>query len=219
MGFIAYWFVFALIFVNSDKFYSRFSKLFPKTLRSTIIKYEDFKGKETKRDFIYWIAFVFILFVITSVPVVFGISLNLVSILQFTITLLLLFPTLAIFSRRLNVNNYSKKYLLFLIIPLGFIIPTILCLVNPRNLSVNAKSGLIFDKPTYKDWVFIVWIVFTALSGVTAIGRVINEGGPFINFASIISGTFDALTYPLVGFLVTALPLSVLRRIYRKFQK
>jgi hypothetical protein len=117
----------------------------------------------------------------------------------------------------LKENNYSKKYLIFLIIPLGFVVPTLLCLVNPRNLSSSTNTGLIFDRPIHKDWVFIVWIVFSVLSGVTAIGRVINEGGPFFTFASIVSGTFDALTYPLIGFLVTALPLSVLRRIYRKF--
>ena len=219
LGFISYWFIFALIFIHSDNFYSRFSKLFPKPLSSTIAKYDDFEGKETKRDFIFWISFILILYVLTLIPISMGVPLIIVSIFQFTFTLFLLFPTLAIFSRRLKANNYSKKYLFFLIIPLGFVIPTVLCLVNPRNLSLSTKSGLIFDRPIHKDWVFIVWIVFSVLSGVTAIGRVINEGGPFFTFASIISGTFDALTYPLIGFLVTALPLSVLRRIYRKFQK
>ena len=219
LGFISYWFIFALIFIHSDNFYARFSKLFPKPLRSTIAKYDDFEGKENKRDFIFWISFILIVYVLTSIPIIFGLSLIAIAILQFTITLLLLFPTLAIFSRRLKANNYSKKYLIFLIIPLGFVVPTLLCLVNPRNLSLSTNTGLIFDRPIHKDWVFIVWIVFSFLSGVTAIGRVINEGGPFFTFASIISGIFDALTYPLIGFLVTALPLSVLRRIYRKFQK
>jgi len=219
LGFILYWLVFALIFVHSDNFYLKFSKLFPKSLRSTITKYDDFNGKDTKKNFLFWIFFIFVFYVLTSILIIFGVPLLITSILQFTITLLLLFPTLAIFSRRLNENNYSRKYLFFLIIPFGFIIPTLLCLVNPRDISIDAKSGLIFDKPIYKDWVFVVWIVYSILSGMTAAGRVINEGGPYLTFASLISGTFDALTYPFIGFLLTALPLSVLRRIYRKFQK
>lgn len=216
LGLIFYCFVFALVFVYSDKFYENFSKLFPKPIRLTLLKYDDFRSNETKKNFSNWFIFIFLVYISIALLSFFVTSILLV-IFSLTLSLLLLFPTYAIYSRRLKTNNYSNKNLLFFFIPFGFIIPTLLCLVNPRNF--RSRSGLIFNNPFYKDWVFIVWLVFTFLSSVTAIERVIKDGGPYFNLFSLISGTFDALIYPLIGFILTVLPLSLLRRLYRIYRK
>jgi hypothetical protein len=81
------------------------------------------------------------------------------------------------------------------------------------------QSGKIFDKPVKSDWLFWTWIGLSVLLWIGSFNRVISSGGPNFSFYSIVSGTIDALVSgPLSTFLIPVLPISLIRRLVRKYQ-
>ena len=81
------------------------------------------------------------------------------------------------------------------------------------------EQGKIFDKPVKSDWLFWTWIGLTLLMWISAFSRVISSGGPNFSTFSIVSGTIDALVVgPLSTFLIPVLPISLIRRLVRKYK-
>ena len=138
IAFTFYWFLIALIFVNSEIFYTSLSKFVPKELRKIIVNAEEILGKSTRSEYLYWILFllsingIFIIILILlgepaqTLRVVIGIT-------AFTLNLILLPPTISVTLRRLNCNYFSKKFILLIFVPMGGLILMGLCLMN-RNL-------------------------------------------------------------------------------------
>ena len=81
------------------------------------------------------------------------------------------------------------------------------------------QPGKIFDKPVKSDWLFWTWIGLTILLWIGSFGRVISSGGPDFSIFSIVSGTIDALfSGPFSTFLIPVLPISLIRRLVRKYR-
>ena len=81
------------------------------------------------------------------------------------------------------------------------------------------KPGKIFDNPAKSDWLFWTWVGLTVVMWIGAFSRVVSSGGPDFSTFSIVSGTFDALVSgPLGTFLIPVLPISLIRRLIRKYK-
>lgn len=142
-AFTFYWFVIALIFVNSDAFYKSLSGFMPNELRKTIIGAEDIHGKSSRTEYLYWILFLSSLNAIFTLILIFlgesaQISTVVIGIAVFTINLILLPPSISVTLRRLNSNYFSKKFILLFFVPLGGLILLGLCLMN-RNVQNQIK--------------------------------------------------------------------------------
>jgi hypothetical protein len=81
------------------------------------------------------------------------------------------------------------------------------------------EQGKIFEKPVKSDWLFWTWIGLTLFMWISAFSRVLSSGGPNFSAFSILSGTIDALVVgPLSTFLIPVLPISLIRRLVRKYK-
>jgi len=75
-------------------------------------------------------------------------------------------------------------------------------------------TGNWFQNPLYKDWILITWVALTVLAWLPAAYRVVVSGGPFFTAGSILSGTIDALVYPVTLMIIFLIPILVIRKFY-----
>ena len=80
------------------------------------------------------------------------------------------------------------------------------------------QTKFLFDTPVTKDWLFWVFVVLAALSGVGAIQRVNESGGVNTSTFSILSGTIDALVVIFSTYIIV-IPIYLVRRFIRKKNK
>jgi hypothetical protein len=80
------------------------------------------------------------------------------------------------------------------------------------------QTKFLFDTPVTKDWLFWVFVVLAALSGVGAIQRVNESGGVNTSTFSILSGTIDALVVIFSAYILV-IPLYLVRKFIRKRNK
>ena len=77
------------------------------------------------------------------------------------------------------------------------------------------QTKFLFDKPVTNDWLFWVFVAFSALSGVGAIQRVNESGGVNTSTFSLLSGTIDALVVIFSTYLLV-IPIYLVRKFVRK---
>ncbi|CAN2232984.1 hypothetical protein MCEBLUE5_00201 [Candidatus Planktophila versatilis] len=77
------------------------------------------------------------------------------------------------------------------------------------------QTKFLFDTPVTKDWLFWVFVVLSALSGVGAIQRVNESGGVNTSTFSILSGTIDALVVIFSAYILI-IPIYFIRKAIRK---
>lgn len=76
---------------------------------------------------------------------------------------------------------------------------------------------LLFRRPLFKDWTFILFFIFLAINAVDSLSRVMDSGGPSFAPESLVSGGLDAL-YTLLGCYAIALFFIALRKMIEVIQ-
>lgn len=80
------------------------------------------------------------------------------------------------------------------------------------------QTKFLFDKPVTKDWLFWVFVVLAALSGVGAIQRVNESGGVNTSTFSVLSGSIDAIVVIFSAYILI-IPIYLVRKFIRKKNK